>query len=55
MDYKTGTVNVSDYVLSFDVVATPSVIPEAGTLSMMLMGAGGLLLVTRRRSASTTP
>lgn len=52
MEYKTATVNVNNYFLSFDLIGTPTAVPEAGTLSMMLLGGLGLIGVTRRRRAS---
>lgn len=52
MEFKTATVNVNDYFLSFDLIATPTAVPEASTLSLMLLGGAGLIGVTRRRRAS---
>lgn len=52
MEFKTGNVNVNNYFLSFDLIGTPTAVPEAGTLSMMLLGVAGLIGVTRRRRAS---
>jgi len=52
MTFKTGNVNVKDYFLSFDLVGMPTAVPEAGTLSMMLLGGAGLIGVTRRRRVS---
>lgn len=54
MTFKTGNVNVNDYFLSFDLVGTPTAVPETGTLSLMLLGGAGLIVVTRRRRASAT-
>ncbi len=54
MTFKTGNVNVNDYFLSFDLVGTPTAVPETGTLSLMLLGGAGLIGVTRRRRASAT-
>lgn len=53
MEFKTATVNVNSYVLSFDLIGTPTAVPEVGTLSMMLLGGAGLLGITRRRRMST--
>ncbi|KGM40268.1 hypothetical protein JY96_10125 [Aquabacterium sp. NJ1] len=52
MEFKTATVNVNNYFLSFDLIATPTAVPEASTLSLMLLGGAGLIGVTRRRRAS---
>jgi len=54
MEYKTATVNVNNYFLSFDLIGTPTAVPEAGTLSMMLLGGLGLMGVTRHRRASAS-
>lgn len=53
MEFKTGNVNVNNYFLSFDLIGTPTAVPEAGSMSMMLLGGLGLIGVTRRRRAST--
>ncbi|MGQ0595646.1 PEP-CTERM sorting domain-containing protein [Aquabacterium sp.] len=52
MEFKTGNVNVNNYFLSFDLIGTPTAVPEAGTMSMMLLGGLGLIGVTRRRRVS---
>ncbi|MBI5926761.1 MAG: PEP-CTERM sorting domain-containing protein [Aquabacterium sp.] len=50
MNFMTANVNVNNYFFSFAVTATPSAVPEVGTLPLMALGlVGGALVVRRRR------
>ena len=52
MEYKTATVGVNDYFLSFNLVATTAAVPEPGSMGLMLLGCAGLVGVMRRRMVS---
>lgn len=49
MRFMTGNVAVNNYFLSFDVVASPSAVPESSTLAMMALGLGSLVWAVRHR------
>jgi len=49
MRFMPAKLAVNSYFLSFDVVATPSAVPEPGTLAMMALGLGSLVWAVRHR------
>lgn len=51
MEYRTAPVNLNSYALNFNVVLTPSAVPELDTLAMMGLGLGALAFVARRKRA----
>jgi hypothetical protein len=49
MEYQTAPVNLNSYALNFNVVLTPTAVPELDTVVMMGLGLGALALVARRK------
>lgn len=52
LDYKGGMATMQSYALTFEVIATPSAVPEAQSLWMLLGGLGVLAGLAKRRSQS---